>query len=342
MAASALDRLNIPKDSITKKGRIMAPSALDHLNILKAADPVKIELSAKDSNGQLAELLNYIRHNGNGGHSFVIIVDPDLKENTKRFSWDGDGGNRIDEIKVNGDVLKVKDAEGHEHASDGKFTSGSGGPGKNPSSLLENFSLGPSKPRSERGSPKLVEFKLGRLDNKSSTAISEHVNKIVDSSPDLKKVAIDVKVSDLREHLSQKESEHAYAIHEHGHIALNEKFFGNNEKFIKDLKKQEASGFHPKGCGTPDAVVSHEMGHVLFERLDELGDGRADEIDDLIRDAAKSGELAKVSRYATYGIDEDDLREAKAEIYSSIHHTPAQDQQPLVRKVARILNGAAA
>lgn len=72
----------------------------------------------------------------------------DLKENTKRFSWDGDGGDRIEEIKVNGEVLKVKDAEGHEHASDGKFTSGSGGPGKNPSSLLENFSLGPSKPRS--------------------------------------------------------------------------------------------------------------------------------------------------------------------------------------------------
>ena len=127
MAASALDRLNIPKDSITKKGRIMAPSALDRLNILKAADPVKIELSARDSNGQLAELLNYIRHNGNGGHSFVIIVDPDLKENTKRFSWDGDGGDRIEEIKVNGEVLKVRDARGRCHDDKGHLIPCSGG-----------------------------------------------------------------------------------------------------------------------------------------------------------------------------------------------------------------------
>lgn len=92
--------------------RIIAPSALDRLNlpVLKKSDhPVRIELSANDSTGQLAELLNYIRHNGNGGHSFVIIVDPDLHENTKRFSWDGDGGDRIEEIKVNGDVLKGLD-----------------------------------------------------------------------------------------------------------------------------------------------------------------------------------------------------------------------------------------
>lgn len=68
-----------------------------------------IELNANDPDRRLANLLNYIRHNGNGGHSFTIIVDPDLRENTKRFSWDGDGGDRINEIKVNGSLLKGLD-----------------------------------------------------------------------------------------------------------------------------------------------------------------------------------------------------------------------------------------
>ncbi len=75
----------------------------------KSDHPTKIELLANDSNGQLVKLLNYIRHNGNGGHTFTIIVDPDLKENTRKFGWDGDGSDRIDKITVNGEILKSLD-----------------------------------------------------------------------------------------------------------------------------------------------------------------------------------------------------------------------------------------
>lgn len=48
-----------------------------------------------DQDNNLENLLNYIKKNGNGGHSFTIVVDPDMKESTKRFSWDGDGSDRI-------------------------------------------------------------------------------------------------------------------------------------------------------------------------------------------------------------------------------------------------------
>ncbi len=34
-------------------------------------------------------------------------------------------------------------------------------------------------------------------------------------------------------------------------------------EFIKQLRTNEAVGFHPKGCHTPESVVYHELGHLL-------------------------------------------------------------------------------
>lgn len=34
-------------------------------------------------------------------------------------------------------------------------------------------------------------------------------------------------------------------------------------EFIKQLRLNEAEGFHPKGCYTPESVVYHEIGHLL-------------------------------------------------------------------------------
>lgn len=34
-------------------------------------------------------------------------------------------------------------------------------------------------------------------------------------------------------------------------------------EFISRLRKNEAMGFHPKGCHTPESVVYHELGHLL-------------------------------------------------------------------------------
>ena len=249
-------------------------------------------------------------------------------------------------IPTHQSVSKVKDNRGRCHDDKGHLEScrgGSGAAAKKPegSSLddLANFSLGPStnKPRTERSPTRLVETKVSNLPEHKT--VSSHIDRLVTASPDLQSVSIQVNTSDLREHLSRGEAAKAYAIHNRGKVTLNEKYFGNREKFTEDLKAQEAKGFHPRGCNTPESMITHELGHVLFEGLGSKGDERSDEIDDLIREAHKSGELAKVSRYATQGLEEDDLREAKAEIYASIHHTPTKGQQPLVRKVARILQG---
>ncbi len=47
-----------------------------------------------DKEGTLKRLIEYIGKNGNGGHSFTIVVDPD-GDDTKSFGWDGDGSDRI-------------------------------------------------------------------------------------------------------------------------------------------------------------------------------------------------------------------------------------------------------
>ena len=59
-----------------------------------------IIITCNDPDNSLEDLLNYIKINGNPGHSFSIIVDPDSKESTKKFSWDGDGSDYIKDIKV--------------------------------------------------------------------------------------------------------------------------------------------------------------------------------------------------------------------------------------------------
>lgn len=55
-------------------------------------------VKCRDGEGSLRKLLNYIAKNGNGGHSFDIVVDAGDKEREKHFFWDGDGCDRIDSI----------------------------------------------------------------------------------------------------------------------------------------------------------------------------------------------------------------------------------------------------
>ena len=84
------------------------PLAQAVMSLKKSAPPVKIQIEANDEDGKLSDLLNYIKHVGNIGHSFSIVVDPGDREHEKRFSWDGDGSDRINEIQVDGAVQKVE------------------------------------------------------------------------------------------------------------------------------------------------------------------------------------------------------------------------------------------
>lgn len=56
-------------------------------------------ITCNDPDKRLKSLLDYIQKTGNIGHSFDIVVDPDNKETTKKFGWDGDGADSIKDIK---------------------------------------------------------------------------------------------------------------------------------------------------------------------------------------------------------------------------------------------------
>lgn len=59
-----------------------------------------ITIVTSDQDDELQGLIEYIKSVGNNGHSFSIIVDPDTKDYTKTFDWDGDGGDSIQSIKI--------------------------------------------------------------------------------------------------------------------------------------------------------------------------------------------------------------------------------------------------
>lgn len=68
-------------------------------------DMFKIELTVRDPDRELVKLLQKIQRHANPGHSFVVIVDPDLgKEDggSEKFSMDGDGSFYLKEILVDG------------------------------------------------------------------------------------------------------------------------------------------------------------------------------------------------------------------------------------------------
>lgn len=61
-------------------------------------------IKCKDRDNNLKDLIEYIKENGNGGHSFEIIVDP-KSESEKTFGWDGDGSDYIQDIKTEAEEI---------------------------------------------------------------------------------------------------------------------------------------------------------------------------------------------------------------------------------------------
>lgn len=71
-------------------------------------DMSKIDIKLKDLDNQLVTLIEYIRVLAAPGHSFVVVVDPDIREYRKSFFIDGDGSFRIEDLKMNGKKVMVK------------------------------------------------------------------------------------------------------------------------------------------------------------------------------------------------------------------------------------------
>jgi hypothetical protein len=71
----------------------------------------KVEFLVKGDEGQMAAMIEYINRCSAVGHSFNIVVDPDLSEYKKSFFADGDGSFRIKDVKNNGVKVEL-DKEG--------------------------------------------------------------------------------------------------------------------------------------------------------------------------------------------------------------------------------------
>lgn len=94
---------------------------------------------------------------------------------------------------------------------------------------------------------------------------------------------------------------------------------------VSDIRYSEKTGFHPKGCNSPESIVYHELGHLLddmceFAESEEFGDYYKK----LTPDEIKSG----LSEYATTS-KEELIAEAFAEFMCS--PTPREISQAVMQ-----------
>jgi len=71
-------------------------------------DLTEITIKLRDSDNQLVTLIEYIGVLAGPGHSFEVVVDPDMREHKKSFFMDGDGSFFIKDLKMNGKKVVVK------------------------------------------------------------------------------------------------------------------------------------------------------------------------------------------------------------------------------------------
>lgn len=71
----------------------------------------ELVIKLRDHDNQLVSMIDYIGRLAGPGHSFEVVVDPDMRENKKSFGMDGDGSFYIQEIKMNGKKVETKDGK---------------------------------------------------------------------------------------------------------------------------------------------------------------------------------------------------------------------------------------
>ncbi len=71
-------------------------------------DLTKIEVLLRDPENSLVKLIEYIRRTAGPGHSFEVVVDPDMSEYRKSFFMDGDGSFSIRDVKKDGKKVEIE------------------------------------------------------------------------------------------------------------------------------------------------------------------------------------------------------------------------------------------
>jgi len=79
----------------------MIDSITEHIlnEAMKPTNRITIDCTEQAAKECLIGLLEYIKSNAAPGHSFEIVVDPNMRENKKSFYMDGDGNSYITNIK---------------------------------------------------------------------------------------------------------------------------------------------------------------------------------------------------------------------------------------------------
>ena len=87
-----------------KDGYTIVSEALKFLD--KYDDEIDVSFKVKgDGKISILKILKFCEYHGMTGHSFSIVLDPDSKDYTMKTGWDGDGADRISDLKVNGKKL---------------------------------------------------------------------------------------------------------------------------------------------------------------------------------------------------------------------------------------------
>jgi len=140
------------------------------------------------------------------------------------------------------------------------------------------------------------------------------------------------------------------------HIYFNAVYASNPEMFEKGLKDSAEQGFHPKGCDTVESVMSHEFGHCVYEHYKDAyrqtlipyiqktgyaqyGFGT---VSGTVAAWNKEQSCRGLSDYAkptvkAWGQDTD-RDERWAEAFSSLQHTPENEQAKIVKNMGKLLD----
>jgi hypothetical protein len=201
---------------------------------------------------------------------------------------------------------------------------------------IKDFKISDKPTKNRPTNPdRFVETKLS---NNIIPELASRITLVVKSAykniPELNGTPLTTKNVDEKEY---PELKNAFAAHDNNTIYLNDKYFSNIDELEQKLDKEVKSGFHPKGCNTAESIITHELGHLLFDGMSMRGDDKWDKISEVIYKAKESGELSKVSRYALSEAGNGELSEAASEIFASIFHTREEDQEPVVKQVRNIL-----
>lgn len=78
-----------------------------------------VTLVINDAEDQIIDLIKCIQSIANAGHSFNVVVDPDNEDYKNEFYIDGDGSDKINEIKTSDSVTESKNPFKDKHICDG-------------------------------------------------------------------------------------------------------------------------------------------------------------------------------------------------------------------------------